>query len=41
MIYKNKGPPKRPLLCDKLEFISISFCMFWVSLLHNSYQATF
>ncbi len=21
MIYKNKGPPKRPLLCDKLEFI--------------------
>ena len=21
MIYKNKGPPKRPLLCDKLEFV--------------------
>ena len=28
-------------LGGKREFISISFCMFWVSLLHNSYQATF
>ena len=31
----------RHSLFYKLEFVSISFCMFWVSLLHNSYQATF
>ena len=30
MIYKNKGPPKRPLLCDKLEVILLAF--------HKSYD---
>jgi len=40
MIYKNKGPPKRPLLCDKLEF-GVCFINFFRSTQVRSWNPYF